>query len=108
MLAKKVYKSHGSNFSVALFIKRRPEGFYPRITTEEEIMSLRNEARRLTVETGVRHSIDHKDPVNHPLVCGLHVLSNLEIIPLRQNIQKGNSFTPYGIDSDGRKYQLPQ
>jgi hypothetical protein len=106
LLAKEIYKYDSDNFSVELFIKRRPEGFYPEITSAQEIMDLKRTARRLTIETGIRHSIDHKDPVSHPLVCGLHVLANLEVIPLRQNIRKSNSFTPYGIDSTGRKYEI--
>ena len=39
-------------------------------------------------------SIDHIIPLSHPLVCGLHVESNLQMLPLRDNIIKNNSFTP--------------
>ena len=42
-------------------------------------------------EEGVKHEVDHIIPVNHPLVCGLHVPWNLQIITYEQNKAKGNS-----------------
>lgn len=44
--------------------------------------------------TGVRYSVDHVVPVNHPLVCGLHVAANLEVLPLSDNVRKGNNWWP--------------
>lgn len=48
----------------------------------------------LTVESGVPYSIDHIVPINHPLVCGLHVQNNLCVIPLLDNIRKSNNWWP--------------
>jgi hypothetical protein len=106
MICKKHYKSKGTSFPVDLFIARRPEGFYPSITSKARILELRQDARRKTVETGVKHSIDHIDPVIHPLVCGLHVEANFQIIPLRENIRKGNRFTPYRVSASGEKIAI--
>lgn len=47
-------------------------------------------ARELTRNTGVRHSVDHCIPLNHPLVCGLHVENNLAVITLSDNCRKSN------------------
>lgn len=49
-------------------------------------------AATLSRETGIKHSVDHIVPLTHPLVCGLHVPWNLRVIPLRDNLRKGNSF----------------
>ena len=49
-------------------------------------------ARKLTSSTGIKHEVDHIIPSNHPLVCGLHVETNLQIITEQENIAKSNSF----------------
>lgn len=37
-------------------------------------------------------SVDHVVPLTHPLVCGLHVEHNLRVLPLLDNLRKGNRF----------------
>lgn len=48
------------------------------------------EARRLTVETGVVHQVDHIVPLNGREVSGLHVAENLQVITQRENNRKFN------------------
>lgn len=55
-----------------------------------EIMAMHEEAKRLTATTGILHVLDHKEPVNHPDVCGLTVPWNLQIVTWRVNAAKGN------------------
>lgn len=50
------------------------------------------EARRLTVETGVLHHVDHKIPLVGREVSGLHVESNLQVLTQRENSRKHNHF----------------
>lgn len=38
--------------------------------------------------------VDHIVPLNHPLVCGLHVEYNLQYLTPLENLQKGNKFIP--------------
>ena len=49
-------------------------------------------ARLLTEETGIRHEVDHIIPLNHALVCGLHVEHNLQVITKTENQKKSNNF----------------
>lgn len=38
------------------------------------------------------HHVDHEIPLNHPLVCGLHVLANLQYLTVERNLAKSNSW----------------
>jgi hypothetical protein len=59
-----------------------------------EIRKKYNEAARLSWETGVPHVVDHIIPLNHPLVCGLHVAYNLRAITAGANGAKSNTWCP--------------
>ena len=51
-------------------------------------------SREMTAATGIQHSVDHIVPLIHPLVCGLHVEDNLQIVTLAANIAKSNNHWP--------------
>lgn len=57
----------------------------------EEIYDL---ARRRTKCLGVRHEVDHIVPLQSPLVCGLHVEHNLQVIQGKKNRSKANRYWP--------------
>jgi hypothetical protein len=57
-----------------------------------EIKKFYELAKKLTEETGIIHHVDHIIPLNHPLVCGLHVKENLQVITREENYRKSNTF----------------
>jgi hypothetical protein len=58
------------------------------------IRELFAEARRLSMLTGIRHSVEHIVPLAGGTVCGLHWHGNMEVLPLRENLVKGTRWWP--------------
>lgn len=73
----------------------------PKWANKKSIRHIYKKARKLTAlsrendkSPGVLYSVDHIVPLNHPLVCGLHVESNLRVMLLAENQAKGNAWWP--------------
>ncbi|MDO7927763.1 hypothetical protein Q6A51_13285 [Pseudomonas sp. KFB-139] len=60
----------------------------PQWRNKKAIRAFYKEARRLTLETGVKHEVDHIVPIQAKNVCGLHVEHNLRIITKVANVKK--------------------
>lgn len=58
----------------------------------DSIVLLYEQAQQLSMETGVKHQVDHIVPLNNELVCGLHCLANLQILTATENNTKRNTF----------------
>jgi gluconate kinase len=73
--------------------KKKRDKSMPLWANKAAIEMIYLQARMLTLQTGIKHEVDHIIPSNHELVCGLHVENNLQILTEVENILKSNSFT---------------
>jgi hypothetical protein len=72
--------------------KKKRDKSMPIWANRDIIEQLYIQARLLTEETGIKHDVDHIIPAKHPLVCGLHVENNLQILTKFDNLLKSNKF----------------
>lgn len=64
-----------------------------------KILEFYERAARLSACTGIPHHVDHIYPVRSKVGCGLHVETNLQILPAVINQRKSNS-VPVAIAAD--------
>jgi len=93
--AKGAYKEKNPELYKALCSvrkRRHRNATPPWITTEQklEMRQLYLTAQELTKMTGELYVVDHKTPLIHPDVCGLHVPWNLRVITQEENLKKSN------------------
>lgn len=72
--------------------RKKRDKSMPGWANKDAILEFYKEARRLTLETGISHQVDHIIPSNHKLVCGLHNEFNLQVITREENQKKNNKF----------------
>ncbi len=102
---KRANRSHYTELEGRRRLQRR--GATPDMTPEElkdlrDVYDLASQLR----QRGLDVQVDHTDPITSSKVCGLHTPYNLRILPARENWQKSNKFSPYGVDADGYIYEL--
>ena len=55
------------------------------------VREIYKQCKRLNQRDGPRTwAVDHIYPLNHPLVCGMHIAINLQIVPYEENAKKSN------------------
>lgn len=78
----------------AAVARRRARLVTPVWANKSEIGKFYKEAKILEKANGVKYHVDHIVPINSPLVCGLHVECNLQVIPASENVVKRNLYWP--------------
>lgn len=93
-LSQKVYYENNKEVRYAGNARRRASELkaLPLWVDMEKITDIYKKAAELTKQTGIKYSVDHYYPLKSNKVCGLHVHTNLRIIPLIDNMRKGNKF----------------
>jgi hypothetical protein len=65
----------------------------PKWANPSAIKAVYAECKRLTQETGIPHHVDHIIPLRGEYVSGLHVETNLQVLPRIENLRKRNKCT---------------
>ena len=85
------YKSHRLAYGRTRKIHRKKAT--PQWADMEAIVAIYDERARITEETGIMHHVDHIIPLKGETVSGLHVHTNLQILPMFDNLSKGSNFS---------------
>jgi hypothetical protein len=70
-----------------------PKQYAPRWANKHVIAGIYKKCKELSSATGIPHQVDHIIPLRGKTVCGLHVESNLQILPASENLRKRNRFS---------------
>lgn len=92
----KAYQTAKTRKRQALVLQR-----LPRCANLEKIETFYEQARELTLKTGVKHEVDHIIPLQGKLVSGFHVEWNLQILTKSENSSKGHAFVPFMKNEQG-------
>jgi hypothetical protein len=69
----------------------------PKWITQQDIADIKSiykMCNKISTKTGIKHHVDHIIPLQGVLVSGLHIPSNLQVIPSSLNLSKGNTYSP--------------
>ena len=94
MLKHRAYRQANPDKCSATTAKRRAAELKRTVSWADTkaIKDIYAEAKRLQEETGIVMHVDHIIPLRGKLVSGLHVETNLQVLPWYANLSKSNNF----------------
>lgn len=92
----KIYRKENRGYVNAHTAKREASRKRAVVSWSEldEIRELYKMSANMSKSTGIPHNVDHIIPLQSDIVCGLHVLANLQILSESENKSKGNRHWP--------------
>lgn len=87
------YEMERSRLNAASAARRRLPPKWLDAIAAAQLLEFYDLAKAITVQSGVKHHVDHIIPLNGKSVNGLHVPWNLQIITARENCAKGAKLT---------------
>lgn len=91
--------NHGKVIASAAARKRRIRQAMPKWLSKDQRREIRQyyeNAVYANEALGAVYHVDHIIPITHPLVCGLHVPWNLQLLTAEENVEKSNRFDGWG------------
>lgn len=88
------YDKRNPHVKVAIYNRYRARKLKacPAWANQEKISEIYRQSQEISSMSGIPHDVDHEIPLQGKYVCGLHVETNLRIIPASENRQKRNKF----------------
>ena len=93
--SKRYYQRNKAKWDKVFIKRRKQEKLANRAATEADKQAMKRmklEAQIRTMDSGVKHEVDHVIPLIHPKVSGLSTKHNLQVLTKTANRRKGARF----------------
>lgn len=94
---KQHYEQNAERYMSAEASRRSLMRRLPLWADPQRIEAVYASARDVTRSTGIAHHVDHVIPLQGKFVCGLHVETNLRVVPASVNLAKKNRFEDHAL-----------
>ena len=92
--SQKCYQKYKTLYNKKANELRKRRKHFIELATPNNI-EIQEQLKNIYMNRPKNYDVDHIIPLNHPLVCGLHVPWNLQYLTKEANSKKSNKFKPY-------------